>query len=89
MRPPSLRSVVAGQVETVVLIDGSRVHRFQVVRERREGDESEEWIVVGFGDGDVHLADPAFEWTRSVPVEAFREGRFEPLVAGGVPGWGD
>lgn len=96
---------MALRVETVLSVDGTRIHRFQVVRERRVGDgtatgpggvgDVEEWIVVGLeraeGDGseaEVRLADPDFEWTRSVSVEAFRSGKFEPLVAGGVPVWG-
>lgn len=100
------------RVETVVRVDGRRVHRFQVVRERRDGDGggrgsgggggrsegsggvetagrvAEEWIVVGFEDDDVELADPEFDRSRSVPMQAFRSGRFEPLSAGGVPVWG-
>lgn len=69
-------------------LDGERVHRFQVVRERREGGRVEDWIVVGLGDDVVRLADPAFEWDRTLAVEAFREGPFQPLTADGVPVWG-
>ena len=78
------------RVETVAVVDGRRVHRFQVVRERRAGDGVEDWVVVGF-DGDeglVHLADLDFEWTRDVSTHEFVSGRFEPLVEGGVPVWG-
>lgn len=77
-------------VQTVARLDGRRVHRFQVVREHREGGAEEDWIVVGFDEADdvVRLADADFEWTREVPTDAFRSGRFEPLVAGGVPIWG-
>jgi len=76
------------RVETVVHVDGLRVHRFQVVRERREGGGVEEWVVVGFDDDAVELADLDFEWTRTVPTAAFRSGAVEPLSAGGVPVWG-
>lgn len=100
------------RVETVVRVDGRRVHRFQVVRERRDGDRggegsggggrrcegsgggeeagrvAEEWIVVGFEDDEVELADLEFDRSRSVPKKAFRSGQFEPLSAGGVPVWG-
>lgn len=94
---------MAEPVRTVLRLDGLRVHRFQVVRSRRtdEGDYGgcggveggrvgEEWIVVGYDDGgeSIRLADPDFERTRSVPVDAFESGRFEPLIAGGVPVWG-
>ena len=85
---------VAQPVRTIARVDGRRIHRFQVVRERREGANGanegavETWIVVGFDDGEVHLADVDFEWTRTVPEAAFRSGRFEPLVAGDVPVWG-
>ena len=96
---------MAERVQTVLSVDGTRIHRFQVVRERRVSDgtatdpdeagDVEEWIVVGLeraeGDGaeaEVRLADPDFEWTRTVSVEAIRSGEFEPLVADGVPVWG-
>ena len=74
-------------LERAIQVDGSRVHRFQVVRERRDGDP-EEWIVVGFNEGEVRLADREFEWTRTVPLDAFGDGAFEPLSAAGVPVWG-
>lgn len=79
---------VVSAVETVRHVDGGRVHRFQVVRERDPDGDVEEWIVVGFDDDAVRLADPAFDWTREVPLAAFRERRVVPLVAGGVPVWG-
>lgn len=93
MRSRDQRRAVQQRVETVARVDGRRVHRFQVVRERLEdgeGSDAEEWIVVGFdGDGDeVRLADRDFEWTRTVPRSAFASGRFEPLWAGDVPVWG-
>jgi hypothetical protein len=77
---------VPAPVETARQIGGSRVHRFQVVRE--PGPDGEEWIVVGFDGETVQLADQGFEWTRTVSEEAFRDGRLEPVVAGGVPVWG-
>lgn len=79
-------SGVPAPVETVRHIDGLRIHRFQVVRE--PGPDGEEWIVVGFDRETVRLADRGFEWTRAVPMEAFRDGSLEPVVAGGVPVWG-
>lgn len=81
-------AVVTERVETVVHVDGRRVHRFQVVRERRPDGRVEDWVVVGFADGTVDLADLDFEWTRTAPYEAFLAGDFEPLSAGGVPVWG-
>lgn len=93
MRPRDQRRAVHRRVETVARFDGRRVHRFQVVRERREdgpGADDEEWIVVGFDEGgdEVRLADRDFEWTRTAPRSAFASGRFEPLTAGDVPVWG-
>ena len=90
MPPGHLRGGVHERVETVVVVDGRRVHRFQVVRERREGDGVEDWVVVGFdgAEGVIHLADPDFEWTRDVSADEVASGRFEPLVEGGVPVWG-
>lgn len=90
MAPGDLRHGVPQRVETVARFDGRRVHRFQVVRERREDGDDEDWIVVGIDDEDgvVRLADADFEWTREVPLEAVRSGEFEPLVEGGVPVWG-
>jgi hypothetical protein len=76
------------QVATVREDGGRRIHRFQAVRERRRDGGTEEWVVVGFGDGTVRLADPEFERTREVAAGEFRGGRFQPLVAGGVPVWG-
>lgn len=75
-------------VVTTLDLDGERVHRFQVVRERREGGRVEDWVVVGLDGGTVRLADPGFEWDRALTVEAFRDGPFEPQTAGGVPVWG-
>jgi len=90
MPPGRLPGGVHQRVETVVVFDGRRVHRFQVVRERREGDGVEDWIVVGFDDdeGVIHLADPDFEWTQDVPADEFASGRYEPQIEGGVPVWG-
>lgn len=84
---------VAQPVQTILHVDGRRVHRFQVVRERSEGGgddarDAEAWIVVGFDDGEVHLADVDFEWTKTVPESAFRSGWLEALAAGQVPIWG-
>lgn len=79
MSEPVVRTLVVG---------GQRLHRFQVVRERREGGRVEDWIVVGLEDGTVRLADPAFEWDRTLTVEGFADGAFEPVTAGGVPVWG-
>lgn len=75
-------------LETVRTVGGGRIHRFQVVQEHRGGGAADAWIVVGFTDGGVQLADVDFEWTREVAAEEFADGRFEPLVAGGVPVWG-
>lgn len=76
------------RVVTSLDLGGDRIHRFQVVRERREGGRVEEWIVVGLEAGTVRLADPGFEWDRELGLEAFRDGPYEPLTAGGVPVWG-
>lgn len=65
----------------------SRVHRFQVLRERRDGGH-EDWLVVGFDRDALELATPDFEWTRTVSVAAVAAGDLEPLSAGGVPVWG-
>ena len=90
MLPGRLPDRVHERVVAILEVGGRRVHRFQVVREHREGDGVEDWIVVGFdGDGDViHLAAPDFEWTRDVPADEFASDRYEPLVEGGVPVWG-
>lgn len=79
---------VSEPVETVVAAGDRRVHRFQVVRERRPDGATHEWVVVGIGDDDLRLATPDFEWTKTVSLDAIRTGRLEPLVAGGVPVWG-
>lgn len=73
-------------VETVRVVDGERIHRFQAVREH--GDGGEDWIVVGFEDEGVTLADRGFDWSRVVPLSAFRDGPYEALTAGEVPVWG-
>ena len=89
MRPRNQRQHVPEPLETAACVGGRRINRFQVVRERRDaGGGDDEWIVVGFADGEVRLADPGFERTRTVSAAAFRNGRFEPLIAGGVPVWG-
>lgn len=66
----------------------TRVHLFQVVRERREDGDAEDWIVVGFVDDGIELASVGFDWSRTVPTSALGDGSFEPLTAGGVPVWG-
>ena len=86
------RNDVPEHVETVAVIDGVRLHRFQIVREHLEDGGVAEWIVVGLGEDDagdeVRLADRGFQRTLTVPYEAFRSGRFVPVSAGGVPRWG-
>ena len=58
----------------------TRVHRFQVLREHRDGGGHEDWVVVGFGPEAVEVASLDFVWTRKVPTSA--------VGAGGVPVWG-
>jgi len=75
-------------VRTSLSLDDTRVHLFQVVRERRGGDGHEDWIVVGFVDDDVELASVGFDWSRTVSGSSLVDGSFEPLTAAGVPVWG-
>lgn len=77
----------ARPVRSTVPLDSARIHLFQVVRERRAGGD-EDWIVVGLARDRIDLASVGFDWHRAVPVSAFEDGPFEPLVAGGVPVWG-
>jgi len=79
---------VSEPVVTTLDVGDQRIHRFQVVRERREGGRVEDWIVVGLEDGTVRLADPGFEWDRTLTIDEVDDGPFEPLTAGGVPVWG-
>ena len=76
------------RVETVVDVGDRRVHRFQVVRERRDDGSTREWVVVHVGGDDLKLASLDFEWTTTASIDEVRSGRFEPLTAGGVPVWG-
>lgn len=73
-------------VRSSLRVDGTWVHLFQVVRDRRDG--GEEWVVVGLSDDRIDLATVGFDWHQSVPVAAFEDRSFEPRREGGVPVWG-
>ena len=75
-------------VETVVHVGDRRVHRFQLLRERRPDEPPRDWVVVELGKTELTLATPDFAWTRTIELDAVARGAYEPLVADGVPVWG-
>ena len=77
----------ARPVRATLPVGETRVHRFQVVREHRDGGH-EDWIVVDFTPDGLELASVGFDWHRTVPLTAVEDGRLEPLSAGEVPVWG-
>ncbi len=78
----------AQPVRVTLPVGGTRVHRFQAVREHREDGTTEDWVVVAFPPEGLELATLDFDWHRTVPLAALEDGTIEPLTAGGVPVWG-
>lgn len=80
--------MTARRVPVTLPVGDQRVHRFQILRAHQETGGHEDWIVVDFSPAGIHLASVDFEWTRTVPTRAIRDGTMEPLTADGVPIWG-